>query len=93
VWCKVSGLVTEAAWTAWQPEEFDRYTKLALDLFGPDRIIFGSDWPVCTTAATYGDVKAIAHRLVEANPEIAGRFYHLNAIAAYALGDCNTGTH
>jgi L-fuconolactonase len=92
VWCKVSGMVTETDWSRWRPADFDRYTQLAFDLFGPDRIIFGSDWPVCTLAATYGDVKTIAHRLVEANPAIAERFYHLNAIAAYRLGDQKTGT-
>lgn len=92
VWCKISGLVTEAHWAGWEPEDFDRYTQLALDLFGPERIIFGSDWPVCTTTARYQDVKAIAHRLVETNAGIAERFYHLNAVAAYRLGGQKTGT-
>ena len=92
VWCKISGMVTEADLTGWKPADFDRYMQLALDHFGPDRIIFGSDWPVCTMAATYGDVKAIAQRLVDANPAIAERFYHLNAVAAYRLDDQKTET-
>lgn len=90
VWCKVSGMVTEADWASWRPEDFDTYTRLALETFGPDRIIFGSDWPVCTLAAGYKDVKAIAHRLAEANPHIAERFYHFNAVAAYRLSDQKT---
>ncbi|MFF0952829.1 amidohydrolase family protein [Rhizobium leguminosarum] len=92
VWCKISGMVTEADWTGWRPADFDTYAGLALDLFGPDRIIFGSDWPVCTLAAGYKEVNAIAHRLVDINPGIAERFYHLNAVAAYELGDLKTGT-
>lgn len=91
VWCKISGMVTEADWFGWKPEDFDKYTRLALDLFGPDRIIFGSDWPVCTLAAGYQDVKAIAHRLTGFDPGIAERFYHLNAVAAYGLSDKTTG--
>ncbi|MBY3171507.1 amidohydrolase family protein [Rhizobium leguminosarum bv. viciae] len=92
VWCKISGMVTEADWTRWRPEDFDTYTRLALEMFGPDRIIFGSDWPVCTLAADYKDVKAIAHRLAEIDPGIAERFYHFNAVAAYRLSDQKTGT-
>lgn len=91
VWCKISGMVTEGEWAGWRSEDFDTYTRLALELFGPDRIIFGSDWPVCTLAAGYKDVKAIAHRLAEINPGIAERFYHLNAVAAYRLSDQKTG--
>lgn len=85
VWCKISGLVTEADPDISKPEDFDLYTRLALAVFGPKRIIFGSDWPVCTTAASYGEVKAIASRLIDAHPEIADRFFHLNAIDAYRL--------
>lgn len=85
VWCKISGMVTEADWLAWRPQDFDRYLDLALDLFGADRLIFGSDWPVCTLAGSYRDVKAIAARLTDRHPDIADRFYHRNAVAAYQL--------
>jgi L-fuconolactonase len=85
VWCKVSGLVTEGDWTGWAAADFDAYTNLALESFGPNRLIFGSDWPVCTLAATYADVKAIASRFVETSPELANRFFSLNAIDAYRL--------
>lgn len=85
VWCKVSGLVTEAAAGA-SAETFDRYTRIALDVFGQARVLFGSDWPVCTLAATYLEVKTIAERLVVNHPELAARFFQLNAIDAYNLG-------
>lgn len=85
VWCKISGLVTETNWTGSTPAEFDPYMRLALDAFGPDRLIFGSDWPVCTLAASYPQVKSIADRLVDGSPELAGRFFSLNVIDAYHL--------
>lgn len=85
VWCKISGMVTEADWLTWKLEDFDHYMQIALDLFGADRLIFGSDWPVCTLAATYRDVRAIAMRLSDRHPDIAARFYHRNAVAAYKL--------
>jgi L-fuconolactonase len=49
--CKVSGLVTEAAWNAWKPGDFRFYLDVALEAFGEDRLMFGSDWPVCLLAA------------------------------------------
>ncbi len=49
--CKLSGMVTEATWGAWRPDDFRFYLDTALDCFGPDRLLFGSDWPVCLVAA------------------------------------------
>lgn len=54
--CKLSGLVTEAAWSTWTVGDLRPYVDRILRLFGADRLIFGSDWPVCTLAATYGEV-------------------------------------
>ena len=59
VWCKLSGLVTEADWRAWTPAHLRPYLDAALDAFGPSRVMFGSDWPVCTLAASYGQVAAL----------------------------------
>jgi len=56
VFCKISGLVTEAAWNQWQAEDFEPYIDVVLDLFGAHRLMMGSDWPVCTLAASYGSV-------------------------------------
>jgi L-fuconolactonase len=57
--CKLSGLVTEADWRAWTPAQIQPYLDVALDCFGPDRLMIGSDWPVCTVAATYEKTMAI----------------------------------
>jgi L-fuconolactonase len=56
VWCKVSGLVTEADWATWRLADLEPFVDHALDVFGPDRLLFGSDWPVCLLAATYGEI-------------------------------------
>jgi len=57
---KLSGLVTEADWHRWTVADLRPYTQVALDAFGPARLMFGSDWPVCTLAASYADVLAAA---------------------------------
>ncbi len=54
--CKLSGMVTEADWNHWKPADLKPYVQLALDLFGPARCMFGSDWPVCELAASYAEV-------------------------------------
>jgi L-fuconolactonase len=53
VFCKLSGLVTEADWRRWTPGQLRPYLDAALDGFGPQRVMVGSDWPVCTLAADY----------------------------------------
>ncbi|MFJ9850862.1 amidohydrolase family protein [Streptomyces sp. NPDC101150] len=58
--CKLSGLVTEADWEAWRPQQILPYARHVLEAFGPGRVMFGSDWPVCTLAAGYDDVVALA---------------------------------
>ena len=80
--CKVSGLVTEAKWRGWQPDDFRFYLDTALDAFGQDRLLFGSDWPVCLLAA---DDYAAVHDLVAAWAEA-----RLPATARSALFGGNT---
>jgi L-fuconolactonase len=53
VWCKVSGMVTEARWSEWRPEDFRPYLDVVFEAFGPERLMIGSDWPVCTLSASY----------------------------------------
>jgi L-fuconolactonase len=53
VFCKLSGLVTEADWQNWKPEHITPYLDVAFKAFGPERLMIGSDWPVCLVAATY----------------------------------------
>lgn len=55
VYCKVSGMVTEAAWQYWQPEHFTPYLDTVVAAFGTNRLMYGSDWPVCLLAAAYED--------------------------------------
>jgi L-fuconolactonase len=56
VWCKLSGMVTEADWRSWTPDDLNPYIDVVLEAFGPERLMFGSDWPVCLLAAGYSDV-------------------------------------
>ena len=56
--CKISGMATEADWHTWQATDFEPYVDATLELFGPERLMFGSDWPVCRLAGEYSDVLA-----------------------------------
>ena len=65
VYCKLSGLVTEADWLHWKPEDMIPYLDVVFEAFGPDRLMFGSDWPVCLLAASYRQVKQLIESYVE----------------------------
>ncbi len=56
VYCKISGMVTEAKWDGWKKSDFYPYMDVVANAFGTDRVMFGSDWPVCLVAAQYGEV-------------------------------------
>jgi L-fuconolactonase len=56
VFCKLSGMITEADWHDWRPDDLKPYVDAALERFGPDRLMFGSDWPVCELAGSYRQV-------------------------------------
>lgn len=60
VCCKVSGMVTEADHRSWKPDQFHPYLDVVLEAFGPGRLLFGSDWPVCLLAASYPEVLELA---------------------------------
>lgn len=53
LYCKLSGMVTEALWQKWKPGDFRPYLDVVFEAFGPDRLMIGSDWPVCTLSASY----------------------------------------
>ena len=76
VWCKLSGLVTEADWRAWRVADLAPAVETALGIFGSSRLIFGSDWPVCLLAASYGDVVTASRELTAglSDPERAAIF-------------------
>ena len=59
VFCKLSGMVTEADWKRWKAEDFKPYLDVVFEAFSPDRLMFGSDWPVCLLAASYRQVKQL----------------------------------
>jgi len=86
VCCKLSGMVTEAAWRRWKPADFTPYLDAALTAFGPERLMFGSDWPVCLVSGDYADVVGIVTDFIatlyaaeqdEIRHRTARRFYHL----------------
>jgi L-fuconolactonase len=85
--CKVSGLVTEAG-PDWRPAQIAPYIDHLADRFGPDRLIFGSDWPVCTLAASYTEVAALARGALTARlgPAELDAFFAGNAASVYRLG-------
>ena len=63
--CKLSGLVTEADWAAWTPDQLRPYVDVVVEAFSPQRLMFGSDWPVCELAASYAQVRELADALLE----------------------------
>lgn len=63
--CKLSGMVTEARWQEWRDEDFRPYLDVALEAFGPARLLIGSDWPVCTLSADYAKTLGIVLRFIE----------------------------
>ncbi len=86
VWCKLSGLVTEADWGSWRVADLAPAVEIALEVFGPSRLIFGSDWPVCRLAASYGEVVAAARELTSAlSPDERGAIFGGAAERAYAI--------
>lgn len=68
VYCKLSGLVTEADWKKWKPEHIIPYLEVALESFGADRLMIGSDWPVCTVAASYAEVMELVAGFIAKYP-------------------------
>jgi len=65
LWCKVSGLVTEADWGRWKKEDFRPYLDVVFEAFGSQRVVYGSDWPVCLLAANYEEQKDILENYLE----------------------------
>lgn len=86
VYCKVSGMVTEADLTRWKFEDFKPYIDTIFECFGMERVMYGSDWPVCRLAATFGEVMEILenHTANFTNAERA-LFWAKNAIRFYNI--------
>lgn len=86
VYAKLSGLVTEAYWNSWRPSDLQPFVDTALELFGPRRLMFGSDWPVCLLAASYEQVlDALDTNLTALTSEERDEIFSGTAIRAYRL--------
>jgi len=86
VYCKLSGMVTEASWESWKGEDFGPYLEAILEMFGPTRLMFGSDWPVCTVAARYEEVLGIVTNFISSlSDNEQARIMGLNAVDFYNL--------
>jgi L-fuconolactonase len=83
---KISGLVTEADWKQWKKEDFKPYIDTVVEAFGTDRLLFGSDWPVCLVAAPYGAVAFLVNDYFSSfSAAEQDRIFGGNAIQFYKL--------
>jgi L-fuconolactonase len=71
LYCKLSGMVTEARWQRWRPSDFQPYLDVAFEAFGPERLMIGSDWPVCTLSASYESAMRIVMDYIAQFPAAA----------------------
>jgi L-fuconolactonase len=86
--CKLSGMVTEADRQRWRAEDLQPYLDAVFGWFGDDRLLFGSDWPVCLLAADYGRVKRVLEDLLgPMPPERRAKIFGANTGAVYRVGE------
>lgn len=86
VYCKLSGMVTEADWRAWQPDDLAPYVRRVVGWFGIERLMFGSDWPICLLAGSYTQVfDALIHALGDLPADGKANILGANAIRFYGL--------
>ena len=84
--CKLSGMVTEAKWKGWKKDDFFRYVDVVLEYFGADRIMFGSDWPVCLLSASYEQqLEIIMSGIERLRADDRAKIMGLNAVQFYNL--------
>jgi L-fuconolactonase len=84
VYCKLSGMVTEADWKNWKPEDLIPYLDIVFAAFGPNRLMIGSDWPVCRVAGTYKQVMDVIISFIETyTDEDKNKILGGNALKAY----------
>ncbi|BCP55224.1 amidohydrolase [Kaistia sp. 32K] len=86
VWCKLSGMVTEADWRNWTAADLRPYVREVLEIFGVDRCMFGTDWPVCLVAADYSRVvEALEACLQDLSDDERAQIFGRSAVEAYRL--------
>lgn len=84
VYCKLSGLTTEAEWTAWEEQDFYPYFDYVLNAFGTNRLVFGSDWPVVTISGGYSKWKLLVENFVrDFSKEDKEKIFTKNAMEFY----------
>jgi L-fuconolactonase len=87
VYCKLSGIITEGDWDHWRTEDFRPSLDVVFEAFGCDRLMFGSDWPVCLVAGNYRRVNGLIEEYVQAfSEDQRNRIFGLNAADFYGLG-------
>ena len=88
VWCKLSGIITEADWRSWSPGQMEPYVAEAIDIFKPARCMLGSDWPVCLLAGSYRQaIDLVRGAIAGLPPDDRQDILWRSAIAAYRLDD------
>ena len=86
MYCKLSGMITEADWATWRPDDLIPYVRRVVEWFGVDRLMFGSDWPVCLLAGSYGRViEALRYSLADLPAEANAKIFGANAVGFYRL--------
>ena len=89
VYCKVSGLLTEADWKNWKSDDCKPYLDIVFEAFGCDRVMFGSDWPVCLLAGSYSQVIGlVADYIKDFSPADKEKIFGLNAARFYGIAHC-----
>ena len=84
--CKLSGMITEADYNSWTPAQIEPYMNLVLEAFEPNRLMYGSDWPVCLVAGNYKKVKELTTNFIaKLSPVEQEKIMGLNAIEFYNL--------
>jgi L-fuconolactonase len=84
--CKISGMVTEADFKQWTPEQLQPYFDVVLDAFGPSRLMYGSDWPVCLVATKYsGWLQLVKQVLSDLSDSEKEQIFYKNAVETYQL--------
>ena len=86
VYCKISGMVTEADWKQWKKSDISPYLEVVIKAFGTNRVMYGSDWPVCLVAASYEKVvETVQDHFASYSPNEQELFFGGNAIKFYNL--------
>ncbi len=86
--CKISGIIARAPAERWVPQDLAPVVHICIDVFGEDRVMFGSDWPVCLLTATLRQwVEALHQVVADCSPELKRKLFHDNAMQFYGLTD------